>query len=361
VDVLRKEIAAATERIETLETESPLGSRMEISVDAGVPTAPFRDTRIKTAAAGAVAGGMVPLSLLLAFGLCRRRYRYADEAESDFTRVVPMLGVIPDLLDRQTGADAAHCVHRVRAVLQARAAGHQPRAYLLTSAVAGEGKTSFTSALGLSFAAAGCRTLVIDCDLVGRRLTQCFNARDGRGLVAVLAGAGLIGLAVQRGEGLWVLPAGTETGGESSAISAPAIRRLLAEAKAHFDVVLMDTGPVLGSVEALVAASECDGAILVVARGQDPNLVRRAMKNLESVHGKTLGFVFNRAHYGDFRGSASASSQRSVAAEAPAWRSRAPRFVPVDGAAHPSFSDMAPLAQAVASNAGGSRNSGTAA
>ena len=81
--------------------------------------------------------------------------------------------------------------------------------YLLTSATPGEGKTSFAVSLGLSFAASGSRTLVIDCDLIGQRLTRSFTLAGVPGLLEALRTGNVRGHARKTATGLWVMPVGT--------------------------------------------------------------------------------------------------------------------------------------------------------
>ena len=57
-------------------------------------------------------------------------------------------------------------------------------------------------------------------------------------------------------------------------------RRLLEEARRNFDVILIDSGSVLGSIEATVLAPEVDGVIMAVTRGQQQQLVERSIHHL---------------------------------------------------------------------------------
>src|SRR5205823_2619674 len=78
------------------------------------------------------------------------------------------------------------------------------------------------------------------------------------------------------------------------------IRKLLNEARKEFDIVIIDTGPILGSIEANILAHEVDGVILAVARGRERGMVRSAVRKLNSLGARPLGFVFNRAAPQDF-------------------------------------------------------------
>ena len=89
------------------------------------------------------------------------------------------------------------------------------------------------------------------------------------------------------------------------------IAALLKDARRYFHVILVDSGPILGSLEAAVLASQVDGSILTISRGQDRTLVRNAMQRLRSLRTSTTGFVYNRAKSQDFQSSPYASSSYS--------------------------------------------------
>ena len=76
-------------------------------------------------------------------------------------------------------------------------------------------------------------------------------------------------------------------------------------------VVLIDTGPILGSIEATPVCAAADAVILTVARGQQRPLVEKALQHLLSIGARFAGVVFNRAQTRDFERSISGMSLRS--------------------------------------------------
>jgi len=82
--------------------------------------------------------------------------------------------------------------------------------------------------------------------------------------------------------------------------------------------VLIDTGPILGSLEAAVLAHEVDGVILTIARGQPAPLAAQAVRRLSTLEARCAGVVFNRAKLQDFQ--CSASTVSSVPPPGPAPR-----------------------------------------
>jgi Mrp family chromosome partitioning ATPase len=165
----------------------------------------------------------------------------------------------------------------------------------------------------LSVAAAGARTLVVDADLIGQRLTRGYRLDDKPGFrEAMLHGPKAAVYYPSGVERLSILPAGVSDGRDACAVSTKSVKKLIAGVKDDFDVVLVDSGPILGSLEALVVSQHVDGVVLTISREQQKPMVDRAIRQLRSVHAKIAGMVFNKAETADFRRSVGASSLRSI-------------------------------------------------
>ena len=79
-------------------------------------------------------------------------------------------------------------------------------------------------------------------------------------------------------------------------------------------MILIDTGPILGSIEASLVCAAADGVVLAVSRGQSRPLVEKSLAHLTGIGARLAGVVFNRAQANDFERSISGMSMRSVAA-----------------------------------------------
>jgi polysaccharide biosynthesis transport protein len=311
---VRKDLADTSARIEALKLESA-ESRLQIISNGDVPLRPLKDRRKLMSWFGATVGGCLPAAFLILLNVIRPRYRYSDETEVDVAGPAGLLGILPALAegqgDPESAAAAAQCVHQMRVMLQV-ASGGRSRHYLLTSACSGEGKTSLTMALGLSFAAAGSRTLVVDCDMVGRALTRGLGASDELGLFEALGSGDPLRYIRQTHAGVWFLPAGRVNALFASKVSHLSMRRFLTDMRREFDVVLIDSGPILGSVEAATIAPEVDGVIVTVSRGQASQLVDKTTQYLKAIGAKIEGYVFNRAKHRDFHRSQYGTSARPM-------------------------------------------------
>lgn len=317
-----RELADVDRRIRVLEDEEALGGRLGVLSSGDVPLAPAIDTRMRAGAVGAAGGMLVPLSALVLLGWLDPRYRSCRLAAADLAGQIPLFGLLPalptDRFEACWSTMAAQCVHHTRLRLhQSRASGDGPMVLLVTSPSGGEGRTSLTLALGMSFAASGSRTLVIDADFVGRGLSRALGAADVGGLHEALA-SGSLGQWVKRTRtGLFVLPAGAVTPAHACMLHPESVRQLLAEARAQFDVVLIDSGPMLGGVEASVFAREAGNVLLVVAQGQSQSSVWRSMQQLGELGAKVAGVVFNRTSRGDFCSAVGVSRRRLTDANRP--------------------------------------------
>lgn len=312
---LSGELADVTRRIEHLRVESGVGGRLNVISSGETPIAPVVDQRKKLAAVGGGAGLLVPVGMIVLLGLMSRSYRYSSETEEELSGHMPLLGLLPQLprsvKDPERMAEAAQSVHQIRVMLQASSRGAGRPAYLVTSASPGEGKTSLVAAMGMSYAASGSRTLLVDCDLVGQSLTNGFRLEQETGLREAIEEGTLNGHVHEAlAPNLHVLPGGQGDMRSANTVSARSLGKLLSEARKKYDVVLLDSGPVLGSVEAAALAPQVDGVVLVIARSQSRPVVERALRQLRCVGASLAGMVFNRADPGDVHRSTSSSSSR---------------------------------------------------
>ena len=322
----------AGEQLRDLEFQKEHLKRINVVVEGTVP-AIDKDRRPIFAAIGFMGGAAVPIGLLMLIGLLDSRYRYSDETNSEM-KGLTLLGILPNLPDRlsdpEQAAIAAHCVHQIRTMLQINSATGERRVFAVTSAAPGDGKTSLTLALGLSYAACGTRTLLIDCDLIGAGLTSRLNVNAAEGVLEAIANRSLLQYVRSTDiADVAILPVGSAGNLHASTLSPAALRGLIEEAEKHFDTILIDTGPILGSIEASLVCAAADGVVLTVARGQNRPLVEKSLGHLQAIGAKLAGVVFNRAQASDFERSISGVPMRSASNGGNLARTGEPQFGPV--------------------------------
>jgi capsular exopolysaccharide synthesis family protein len=292
-----------SEQLQTMANLNPT-NQMRVVYRPTLASEPSTDRRKIMGALGFLGGALLPTLVVMLVSVLDGRFRYSDEANTDLGGI-PLLGILPNLPDLLTdptqAATAAHCVHQIRTILQITGASTERRVFAVTSGSPGDGKTSLTLALGLSFAASGSRTLLVDGDLVGGGLTARLNVNAEHGVLEAMASRDIMPfIRTTDVADLSFLPIGKALGGYTGTISPAAVRRLVDEARKHFDVILIDTGPILGSIEASPVAVASDGVVLCVSRGQQRQLVDRALAHLHAIGAKLAGVVFNRAQAQDF-------------------------------------------------------------
>lgn len=318
-----RDLELAQTRLDAIETEKQarnftsgdgeVRGKVTIANAATTPREPSSDKRIKLAGVGFVGGASMPVGIMLGLGMLGRRIRYSDDGilDSAHSRIV---GVLPDLgnsiTDRELAEASAFAVHQIRSQLQILYNTGDTSVFAVTSPAPGDGKTSMIIALGLSFAESGDRTLLIDLDLIGRGLSLHFGQPNAPSLAdAAASGADISSMVCDTGfDGLSILPAGMGDEMKISRLSPVVVRRLVEQFRDKYDTVLVDSGPILGSIEAGLLAPNVDGMLMVVGRGQLRPLVKRAVDQITGVGGQVAATVFNRASEAELRQSSSSMS-----------------------------------------------------
>jgi succinoglycan biosynthesis transport protein ExoP len=316
-----QDLADAGKHREDFEYQTEMSGQFNVLSD-GDSAATSSDKRPMMATAGFLAGGGLPVGILLLLGAMNPRIRYSDEAD-EMLRGVNLLGTLPELpadgeethADEETAEIAAQCVHQIRTMLQLYAGtvvGNESRGvFAITSAGPGDGKTSLTLALGLSYAACGARTLLIDCDLIGAGLTARLQAASPSGILEAVAAESLLPFVHATDlPYIRLLPVGLMQQHRPATLSPASLRRLVDEARTHFDVILIDTGPLLGGIEAPLACCAADGVVLTVARNQPHAALLKAVSHLGTIGARLAGCVFNRAEQADLARSLSSPKLR---------------------------------------------------
>jgi Mrp family chromosome partitioning ATPase len=201
---------------------------------------------------------------------------------------------------------------------------------VVTSAAPGEGKTLTSANLSVTFAYDGLRVLLIDCDVRRPRLHGLFQVPRSPGLMELLtpsyngsdekqvlpfdpidgrtASGDPISDVIRPTSvrGLSLLTCGALPTNPSGLLSGVRMRVLLQELAKNFDLVILDTPPVLATADAGILASLADGVLLVVRAGQtDRVAAKRAHQQLVNVGASIVGTVLNDpggeiSQYGDY-------------------------------------------------------------
>lgn len=175
-------------------------------------------------------------------------------------------------------------------------------ALLVTSPASSEGKSSTAMNMALSYCQANKKVCLVDADMRRPRLHQVFPQAVGKedyGLATVLAGRHELGEALQTElegapERLTVLTCGALPESPAELLESPACRRVMAQLRERFDVVIIDSPPALPVTDPLILAPQVDGVVLVArCRATTRTDIQRALTILRQGDTNLLGVVLN--------------------------------------------------------------------
>jgi non-specific protein-tyrosine kinase len=163
----------------------------------------------------------------------------------------------------------------------------------ITSAAAGEGKSTTVANLAIALSEGGRRVIAIDADLRRPGLHTLFGADNGDGLSSMLVSEDMpLPLVDTAAPGVRLLPSGPSPANPLEVLASRKLDFVLSQASAQADFVVVDTAPAGALADAAVLAPRLGGMLLVVSAGRTKrDLARRAREQLERVDAHMLGVV----------------------------------------------------------------------
>ncbi len=255
-------------------------------------------------------GGLgVGVALVYVLDVLDDRFRSPEELQEQLR--VPVLAMIRQLSLPQAAGLEAIQVHLAPESVESEAfrtlrttlafSGQDMERIAITSTEPGDGKTTVIANLAVSYAHAGKRTLLIDCDLRRPGLTKLFELRGSGGVSEILRSSGDIeALCDQRVQatgvdGLDIIPCGPKPSNPAELLSGQRLSDLLAWAETHYDQILVDCPPILAASDAAIVGRLTDSLILVVQPEKNHRrLVLRAVNGLAAIGVHIGGVVANR-------------------------------------------------------------------
>lgn len=287
--------------------EKNAAPRIDILEDAQI----FKNFNLKqkTAfAAIAAIGGLLGVCLLVSYVEWRnRRVDGVDQVVAELgMRVIGTIPAFPSRAALRSGEAGANqnwrfilneSVNSTRTMLLHTARTQQMQVILVTSAMQGEGKTSLSSQLATSMATAGLRTLILDCDLRNPSMQKLFDVPVAPGCAEVLLQEIDISDVVQATSvpNLWIIPAGQCNHRVIAALAqGHPIEALLNRLRGQFDIIIVDSCPILPVADTLLVAQHVDGVVFSILQdvSQLPK-VQDASERLVQLNIPLLGAVVN--------------------------------------------------------------------
>jgi polysaccharide biosynthesis transport protein len=306
------EARALTARLQQLTVVASLQTgEAEIVQPALEPSSPSSPTTARNVVLGLLVGLVLGIALALVREGSDRRVKDVDALEEIFG--APVLAAITDMDDVDAATES---FRTLRAQLRYFSVDRNIRTVLVTSAVAGEGKTTVASNLALAAGAiSGSRTLLIEADLRKGDLAGVLGVKQSPGLVQVLSGEAHLHSAIQRpthfGEqregdspaAFDVLVAGAYPPNAAEMLESQSMAALLARASADYDLIVIDTAPLLLVADATPLLRSVSGVLAVASVGDTKSdALHFLAKQLKQVDAPVLGLVANRVLAQDVAG-----------------------------------------------------------
>ena len=273
---------------------------------AQVPVTPYApDKRFMT-----LTGFALGLAIACAYALGRQVLDTRLRTAHDIQRAtqIPLLGAIPDVRKKGSGvADfrtqktgvTAESFRKLAANLEFLDPDSPVRSVVVTSAVAGEGKSSTAINLALALAERSERVILVDADLRRPRVAEYCGIDGTLGLTTVLTGRAQLEDVIEAWGPIRVLPSGAVPPNPNQLITSAAMAATVDALVQRFDIVIFDAAPLLPVADSLALSRLTDGALLVgransTRRGQ----LTAAADAVENVKGRVLGVILNRIKLG---------------------------------------------------------------
>ena len=310
-NILKREAAtnqqlydALLQRYKEIGVAGGIGANNISVVDrAEVPGAPYKPNLTRNVALALLLGLL--LGVAAAFGMYALDRRVHSAKTLEALTGLPALGVVPLLAPGTTPAAASadlrspfsEAYRSVRTALQFSTPHGLPRTLLITSAGAGEGKTTTAVELARNVAQLGRRVVLVDADLRNPSLHKLLGKSNAVGLSSLLSSAADVAAAGQATDepNLTVITSGPLPPNPPELLGGDSLVSLLGALAGAFDVVVLDGPPVLGLADAPLLASRAEATLLVVsAEMTRKDAVISALRRIHATRGRVVGTLLIR-------------------------------------------------------------------
>lgn len=203
------------------------------------------------------------------------------------------MGVIEYLVDKPTSA-AAEAVRNLRTSVLLSNVDKPPQVIMVTSSIPGEGKTTASIGLAQNFAGLGKKVLLLEGDIRRRTFSNYFDLKDVKGLLSVLSGESTIEDAVQKNDllGVDIMIGEKSSTNAADVFSSDKFHAFITQVRELYDIIIIDTPPVLVVPDARVIAQVVDAVLYGVKWDKTSrNQVIEGLRQFEMVNIRVSGLV----------------------------------------------------------------------
>ncbi|MEC0247480.1 CpsD/CapB family tyrosine-protein kinase [Paenibacillus chitinolyticus] len=197
-------------------------------------------------------------------------------------------------------SNIAEAYRTLRTNIQFSSIDQEIQSVLVTSAQPEEGKSTTAANLAVAYAQENKKVLLIDADLRKPTLHKVFNVSNRSGLTHVLVNQDQFAdaLADTGIPNLTLLPSGPVPPNPAELLSSNRMVTLLEEVGAWYDMVIIDSPPLLAVTDSQILAAKADGVVLVLNHGKvKRDRAQKALSQLQYVKARVLGVVLNNKAY----------------------------------------------------------------
>jgi tyrosine-protein kinase Etk/Wzc len=286
-------------------------SNIDVVDPAITPDSPIKPQKRKNLMLGLLVGLMFGVGA--AFFLDYLDDTIKDEEEAKRALGWPLLALIPAIengsgenkpADRSSRlvvmsnpkSSVSEAFRGLRTAIHFSSLKRDTKVVMITSSFPGEGKSTIAANLALTFAQAGNRVILIDCDLRRPSLNTIFEHSRTPGVTELLAGDVTLEQALHTTdiENISLLTAGTIPPNPAELLCSDNMRALLARLRESYDMVIIDAPPVIPVTDAPLLTAFTDMVVVVIESGRIPAKAAQRMKELlQSVQAPVAGFVLN--------------------------------------------------------------------
>jgi len=247
------------------------------------------------------------LGIFLAFFLeyLDNTVKYPSEVERHFK--TPLLGIIGKIefetanpkkeeliIVTESKSHIAESFRTIRTNLSFASPDTEKKTFIISSALPSEGKTLVSANLAVSFSQVEKKVLLLDCDLRRPRIHQIFNLERDEGLSEFLSGSSELKVKETRFPNLKVITSGVIPPNPAELLASKKMRNLLEQIKEEFDMIIIDSAPILSAADSIEIVPLTNGVVMVIKAASTPiPSVQTAIDQISDVGGKVIGCILN--------------------------------------------------------------------
>lgn len=269
---------------------------------AEVPAVPTAPSLLRNLAIGIILGLVLAGIVVFLRTELDDSVRVPEDVEGKLG--LPLLGVAPEasggnpleeLHDPKSPLSEAYA--SLRSNLMFATPEGLPRTMLITSSAAGEGKSTTSRALSHGFARVGKRVLLVDADIRRPTLHKVSGVDNQIGLTTVLTGQAKIADAIQQPDygSYYQMTSGPIPPAPSEMLASARMQEVVDELAEQFDIVILDSPPMLGLADAPNLSVLVDGVIFAIEAGRSHRgALKASLRRLNAVNPNLLGAILTR-------------------------------------------------------------------